>query len=52
MYVYSWIKNQLASQHNLPVDEVDTDEMEEVWFYIITQGWDAGMSRIRRAEGL
>lgn len=49
--VYHWIRNRIASENNEPVDEIDNDEIEEVWFYAVTQGWDAADARIRRAYG-
>jgi hypothetical protein len=50
-YVHDWIKKRIASTHAEPVEDVDTDEIEEVWFYLVTQGWDAAESRINRKQG-
>jgi hypothetical protein len=51
-YVRDWIKKRIASSNNEPVDEIDIDEIEEVWFYLLTQGWDAAEARIKRSYGM
>jgi hypothetical protein len=49
-----WIRNQLSSLNEDVAKPEDADAMEvaEVWFYIVTQGWEAGLARAGRAPDM
>jgi hypothetical protein len=47
---YEFIRMQLQSFHPDNAEPSQRD-IEETWFYVVTQGWDAGLNRMMGVEG-